>query len=171
MLEMMTPLETNEHDVLKICSQIDSSKSSAIDNLSTRVIKDSFICLYKQLTHLINLSFKTGNIPKAWKYAKITPLQNNGDPNQVTNLRPIALLPLPVKIIERIAHTQITAYLESHHLLNPDQGGFRPYRILPMEYGPPRKNGPPLHSYPNFAAYYPNFVAYYVHCLSKLETL
>ena len=42
-----------------------------------------------------------------------------------SNLRPIALLPLPVKIIERIAHTQITAYLESHHLLNPDQGGFR----------------------------------------------
>ena len=34
-------------------------------------------------------------------------------------------VPLPVKIIERIAHTQITAYLESHHRLNPDQGGFR----------------------------------------------
>ena len=30
-----------------------------------------------------------------------------------------------MKIIERITHTQITAYLESHRLLNPDQGGFR----------------------------------------------
>ena len=73
---------------------------------------------------MINLSFNTGNIPKAWKHAKITPLRKNGDPNQVTNLGPIALFPLPLKIIERITHTQITAYLEAHHLLNPDQGGF-----------------------------------------------
>ena len=53
------------------------------------------------------------------------PLQKSGDPSDVNNLSPISLLPLPGKILERIAHTQIINFLENNKLLLKEQGGFR----------------------------------------------
>ena len=43
----------------------------------------------------------------------------------MNNLRPIALLPLPGKIAERLFHTQLSEYLEHYNLLNPNQYSFR----------------------------------------------
>ena len=74
---------------------------------------------------MINLSFSTGIFPQKWKVANIVPLQKSGDPTDVNNLRPISLLPLPGKIIERVVHTQLSEYLEHCKLLNEHQGGFR----------------------------------------------
>ena len=48
-----------------------------------------------------------------------------GSSTDVNNPRPISLLPLPGKIIERVVHTQLSEYLEHCKLLNEHQGGFR----------------------------------------------
>ena len=121
----MDTLVTNEPDVLKACQEIKVNKSSAIEHLSSTVLKDSFIGFIPQLTHLINLSFDKATFPDSWKKATIIPLQKPGDKANVTNLRPIALLPLPGKIIECIVHTQVSNYLEEGKLINPSQNGFR----------------------------------------------
>ena len=57
--------------------------------------------------------------------AKITPIRKQGDHTNVNNLRPIALLPLPGKIAERLFRTQRSEHLEHYNLLNPNQYSFQ----------------------------------------------
>ena len=53
------------------------------------------------------------------------PLQNRGDHTDVNNLRPICLLPLLGKILERIVHRQLICYIENKNRIGIHQGGFR----------------------------------------------
>ena len=59
------------------------------------------------------------------EYATIVPLQKEGDRANVTKLRPVSLLPLPGKILEKIVHDRVMQYLELNELLDERQGGFR----------------------------------------------
>ena len=124
-LDAMPKLIVTEAMVLDIVKNIDIHKSSAIKNINTNVLKDAFMAIIPQLTFMYNLSFVTNIFPDSWKTATVIPLQKPGDPSDVSNLRPISLLPLPGKILERIAHTQISNYLEDAKSLSPHQGGFR----------------------------------------------
>ena len=121
----MDMIYTNNEEILKIVKNVNIYKASSIPDLSSRILKDAFLVLVPHLTYMINLSFSTGIFPQKWKVANIVPLQKSGDPTDVNNLRPISLLPLPGKIIERVVHTQLSEYLEHCKLLNEHQGGFR----------------------------------------------
>ena len=109
-------------DLLK---DINDNKASSVPNVSASVLKDAFMALIPQLTHMYNLSFVTGIFPDAWKIANVIPLKKGGDPTDVSNLRPISLLPLPGKLAERLMHTHMSNFIEEHGLLNNKQGGFR----------------------------------------------
>ena len=112
-------------EVLKLCKDIDTNKSSCIDDISSRVLKDALIHLNDKFTQLINKSFHLGIVPDLWKCAKVSPLFKGGDRNFVTNFRPVSLLPLPSKIIEKIVHNRMTVFFDENDILDPNQGGFR----------------------------------------------
>ena len=116
---------TNSDDVRKLVKQICLFKASGIDHLSTKVLKDAFLMLTDQITYMFNLSLGNGTFPDAWKRATIIPLQKEGNTDDVNNLRPISLLPLPGKLLEKIVHGQIINYLEDNKLLTDRQAGFR----------------------------------------------
>ena len=124
----MPMLVITDEDIRKTICEIDVHKSSAIENISSRILKDAFEVIVPQLTFLFNMSLRTGTFPTVWKNANIIPLQKNGDKTDVNNLRPISLLPLPGKLLERIVHTRLTSYLEENNLLNTKQNGFRKNR-------------------------------------------
>ena len=124
-IDSMPNLGVTEEIVLTIVKEIDIHKSSAINNVNTTVLKDAFLVLIPQLTFMYNLSFVTNTFPESWTSAIVVPLQKPGDPSDVSNLRPISLLPLPGKILERVVHTQVSKYLEDAEALSPHQGGFR----------------------------------------------
>ena len=115
----------NEIEVLKICKEIDVNKSSSILNISSRALKDSFINQIQRFCYLIRQIFLTGIFPQVLKVAKITPLQKDGNVHSVNNLRPISLLPLPSKIVEKIIHDRMMHHLEFNMYLGVKQGGFR----------------------------------------------
>ena len=58
--------------------------------------------------------------------AYVTPLDKGGIKKDVNNLRPVSLLPLPGKLLEKIVHQQTYKYLELYNMLTDCQGGFRP---------------------------------------------
>ena len=115
----------NEMEILRTCNEINVNKSSSIKNVSSRIIKDAFLCIPDVVLHLIQVAFDIGIFPDEWKIANVTPLQKGGDKTSVTNQRPVSLLPLPSKIIERILHDRIMFHLERNNLLEINQGGFR----------------------------------------------
>ena len=98
---------TNNVEVLNFLKGIDITKSSAVPQLSSKILKPAFILLIDKLTFIYNLCFKNSIFPNAWKRAIVTPLLKDGDLSQCTNYRPISQLPLPGKILEQIIHSRI----------------------------------------------------------------
>ena len=124
----ITNIRVSTDEVLKVCKAIDISKSSAVDGLSSKILKDAFVAIVHKLTRLFNLPLTHGKFPDQWKNATVIPLQKAGDKSDVNNLRPVFLLPLPGKILEKLVHKKLLHFLEMNNLLDHNQGGFRPNR-------------------------------------------
>ena len=84
----------------------------------------SIICY--PLSSIINSSISSSHFPVQWKSATIQPLHKNGDRSNPNNYRPISILPVPSKLLERHVHLQLSSHLNSNNLLFPLQSGFRP---------------------------------------------
>jgi len=70
--------------------------------------------------------FSTGIFPEKLKYALIKPIFKNGDRNNVSNYRPIFLLPAFSKVFERVLYVRMYQYLINNDILVDDGFGFRP---------------------------------------------
>ena len=68
----------------------------------------------------------TSIYPDLWKLANITPIFKKGNKQLVENYRPISLLPICGKILEKIIFNQMYTYLQSNLLITKNQPGFRP---------------------------------------------
>ena len=119
-------IQTDEQEVLLLSRKIETHTSSAIESLSSRVLKDAFICLPTVMSNLFNLSLRTCKFPSKWKQAKNIPLHKGGSKDDVNNYRLISLLPLSEKLLEKIIHLRLKKYLEDNVVLSPNQHGFRP---------------------------------------------
>ena len=74
---------------------------------------------------MVNLSLIAGIFPDAWKTARVTPIFKEGLKTDPNNYRPISVLPLVSKLIERIVFNQLYQYLNNNYLLTDSQSGFR----------------------------------------------
>ena len=118
-------VDLREAEVLKVINNINVSKSSGLDNINSTVIKEAFKTLIREVTYMFNLSVRTAKFPDVWKKALVIPIPKTGNLTNVKNYRPISLLPLPGKILEKLVHQQLSYHLESQSLLAPEQHGFR----------------------------------------------
>ncbi len=100
-------------------------RATGIDDLPPNLLKDCATVIAKPLAHIINLSIKTSTVPALWKTAKVKPIFKSGDSNLVENFRPISILPILSKILEKAVHRQFYNFLEINKLLNDCQFGFR----------------------------------------------
>ena len=105
-------------DVLKVIKSLKNSKSTGTDYIDTYVIKLVAQDILAPLTHIINLSISTGAFPSPWKQAKVVPLLKKGDPLSAKNYRPVSLLPIFSKILERVIFNQLISYLDSNDLVH-----------------------------------------------------
>uniref|UniRef100_A0A8C5QSP4 Reverse transcriptase domain-containing protein n=1 Tax=Leptobrachium leishanense TaxID=445787 RepID=A0A8C5QSP4_9ANUR len=96
------------------------------DQIPSMLLKISAPAIAKPVTTLINESLATGYIPKLWKTARVVPIHKSGDNTLVSNYRPISLLPVMSKILEKFVYTQLRDYYQYWNYLTPDQSGFRP---------------------------------------------
>ena len=107
---------TNIDEVTRLIKEIDISKSSSVEYLSSRILKDAFSTIPHVLLSIFNASLTTGIVPDSWKHATIIPLKKCGNSNDVTNLRPISLLPIQGKLLEKIVHKRVLEHLENNNL-------------------------------------------------------
>ena len=76
------------------------------------------------LCQIFNKSLQTGIFPNLMKIAKVIPLHKSGDTAIPDNYRPISLLPVVSKILERIVFNKMTNYLNENEILYQRQYGF-----------------------------------------------
>ena len=65
-----------------------------------------------------NKSLQQGIVPQAWKQSHITPVHKGGSFDEASNFRPISVVSVVAKILEKIVSTQLSSYLENHNLLH-----------------------------------------------------
>ena len=118
-------IKTDFEEILQICKEIETSKSSGINFLSSRILKDAFMVIIPQIVFIFNLSLDKSEFPSDWKNATIIPLFKGGNKNMVSNYRPVSLLPLPGKMLEKVVHKSLISYFENNDLLSDNQSGFR----------------------------------------------
>ena len=69
---------------------------------------------------------ETGYVPNSFKTAKVIPIYKAKDAQELTNYRPISLLPSISKILEKVIHKRLYTFLNSHTIFYASQYGFRP---------------------------------------------
>ena len=100
--------------------------SVGIDDTSLRFVRDSLPVMAVYYTVIINTSIVTGKYPPLWKHHLINSAFKSGDFDEVGNFRPIALLPVLSKILEKVVAMQLMDHLKSNNLLSNTQHGFCP---------------------------------------------
>ena len=86
------------------------------DELKPTVVKSVWHCIASPLSHICNLSFVTGIFPDELKIA-------NG--MEFSNYRPVSVLPVFSKVIERLMYNRLLKYINDDNLLFRYQFGFR----------------------------------------------
>ena len=93
--------------------------------VSINIVKKIYSNCINVLLHVISLLFLKGIFPKEMKIAKVIPLYKNDNNMTVYNYRPISILPVFSKLLERLMYNRLISFINQHKLLNKFQFGFR----------------------------------------------
>ena len=115
----------NESTVSKIINNFLLKKSRGSDGLSMRFIKCFKFSLILNLISIINMSIEKSKFPTLWKIAKLIPIHKNGNKSDPNNYRPISLLSIFSKIIEKYIEKSFRDFLINKNILSEMQFGFK----------------------------------------------
>ena len=101
------------------------SKKGSTHEIPTSIYKKVVDIISPVISDLINSSVNSGTFPKLLKIARVVPIHKGGTKSDVTNYRPISILPTLSKIFEKIIHKKVTVFFNKFNLFYPDQYGFQ----------------------------------------------
>jgi len=78
------------------------------------------------LRDLFSYSLRSGKVPTQWKLAHVCAVFKKADPQEVSNYRPISLLSVVSKVLERILHKYMFNFYRDSVFFSPFQCGFIP---------------------------------------------
>ena len=117
--------QITEIELQKEIMSLNVNKSPGIDEISPKVVSASFEHIHQPLLHVFNLSFTTGVFPSLMKTSKTIPLFKKKSKLDPGNYRPISLLSIFSKILERLMHKRVYSYLTKFNVFFELQFGFR----------------------------------------------
>ena len=115
---LIYPVDVNE--VISIIKDLKSSPSAGPDGIPTSVIKAAASHIGHVLSYLINCIFSTGIFPDQLKQAKVIPIYKNADHSQFTNYRPISILNIFSKIVEKAIYKRLLSFVTKFNILSND---------------------------------------------------
>ena len=113
-------------EVCNILKSLPLDRATGPDYVPAKLLKCIASLIAPPLTSIINKSFQMGSIPAQWKEARVTPIYKGGCKDDVGNFRPISVIPILGKVMEKVAYIQLQAYLTDNDILTHCQFGFRP---------------------------------------------
>ncbi|KAG6463038.1 hypothetical protein O3G_MSEX013626 [Manduca sexta] len=116
---------TDKQEIEKYISFLKTDSSPGFDGCTVTLIKAVKNELLGPLTHIFNLSLSQGIFPSVWKLATIIPIYKGEDKSIPSNYRPISLLSILSKLLEKVVNKRLIFYLEQHKIISDNQFGFR----------------------------------------------
>ena len=112
-------------EVLFLIKSLDSSKANGPDGVSAQMLNATALSIAPSLTKLHNISISQGRFPECWRTSTVVPIPKSTNHKETTNYRPISLLSIVSKMLERHLHQYVTNHLNEHHPLSNKQWGFQ----------------------------------------------
>jgi len=88
-------------EIYNIVASLHNIKSPGPDNIGPKLVK-LVIPNTNPLLYIHNVSFNSGQVPQSLKIAEVAPLYKKGDKYNPRNYRPISLLSIFVKTLEKL---------------------------------------------------------------------
>jgi hypothetical protein len=115
-------LQLSVAEVRLTLENLNPNKAYGPDGLPTRILKECAATLAPSLTILFNRSLCVGEVPDQWKLANVVPIFKKGEKDDVSNYRPVSLLSVTSKVLERCIFNQIYPFIGA--AIYPLQHGF-----------------------------------------------
>eukprot|EP00117_Sycon_ciliatum_P033361 scpid20631/ scgid25685/ Probable RNA-directed DNA polymerase from transposon X-element; Reverse transcriptase len=110
----------------RLLQQVNPAKATGSDGIPGLLIKYcADILLASSLTTLFNASLSSGEVPQQFKLAHVVPLHKSGDPSVPKNFRPVSLLPILSKILEKVVQKSLVEHVARMNILPVTQFAFR----------------------------------------------
>ena len=130
-IEYKTTASTNHvnisvEKIINIISKMNPKKGGGHDGISITMLQLCISEVAIPLQLIFQRCILTGKFPDHWKYANVQPVHKKCNRQIISNYRPISLLPVCSKILEKIVFDHVYSYLSENRLLSKNQSGFRP---------------------------------------------
>ena len=113
-----------EDSIFDLLVALDTSKSTGHDEITAKMFKCTAESITPSLTKLFNFSISTGVFPSEWKIGRIVPIPKGNNRLLPSGFRPISILPIVSKLLERHVKSVIEKHLLENAPISPRQWGF-----------------------------------------------
>ena len=124
--KIFTFREIFEEEVLTLLLNMSTNKATGMDRLSIKLVKLSAPLITHAMTVIFNKSIVSGTFPCEWKISKVTPVYKTGPREDMNNYRPISVISIVAKTMEKLVYNQLYEYFTKNDMLTiTSQHGFR----------------------------------------------
>jgi hypothetical protein len=111
--------------VISLTKSLKGKPTSGVGDIPENLVKQCIRLIKGPLSHIYNLSLNSGVFRDLWETAKGKPLHKKGNKNDVHIYRPISIIPVFAKQLERLMYNRTTSFLYDNKILSEAQNGFR----------------------------------------------
>ena len=90
---------------------MDTTKATDPDGISAIMLKNTATAIAPMATFLCNMSISNGKVPECWKTSLVIPIYKQGETHDPKNYRPVSLLPIISKVLERHIYAKLSSIL------------------------------------------------------------
>lgn len=112
-------------EVIYITHHLNNSNAKDIDGFQIKPMKHVIELLAPPPSHIFNLCLNQAVFPRLMQAARVTVLFKKGNKNDMGNYRPISILPVFSKLLEKIILNRFTEFEGKHNFRIPLQFCFR----------------------------------------------
>ena len=112
-------------EIEEIITSLNSSKASGPFSIPVCLLKLLKTCISFPLEFIFNISFSSGCVPDQFKLANVIPVHKKDSVTCMNNYRPISLLSIFNKILEKLVYNRLITFIDKYNLLYDKQFGFR----------------------------------------------
>ena len=116
--EPLSQIIITVNTVEEILHKLNPCKASGPDKISTRMLKETYKQVAPSLTTLFNSSLEEAKFPTQWKAAEVTPLHKKGEKSTEGNFRPISLLSVVSKCLERCVFKEVYNFFHRNKIIS-----------------------------------------------------
>ena len=122
---LLSTMSFTKDDIAKSIKNLNPNKAHGFDMISIRMIKISGESILKPLKLIFKSCLENGEFPIEWKKANVVPVHKRNNKQLIENYRPISMLPVCGKILERLIYNKMFEFFTENEPISQKQSGFK----------------------------------------------